>query len=129
MLPILICPIRDELVVGQHVEIKNQTWRIVEADVYTIEGLGFYTMNRAMNNNDAEDIVQEDRSLLYVGQTIELDTYNGYYSSSSSAVQLISRNARKIVVKIVGVSDSIVINTKDEDDSIVLHLFESKENV
>lgn len=101
----------------------------MEADVYTIEGLGFYTMNRAMNNNDAEDIVQEDRSLLYVGQTIELDTYNGYYSSSSSAVQLISRNARKIVVKIVGVSDSIVINTKDEDDSIVLHLFESKENV
>lgn len=129
LLPILICPIREDVFVGQYVVIKDQTWRIVEADIYTIDGLGFYTMSRGMNDNNVDDIEQEDSSLIYVGQNIELPTYNGYYSSTSSAIQLISRSAKKIVVKIVGVSDSIIINTKDENGDIEMHLFESKENV
>lgn len=128
MLPIMICPTREELNIGKHVIINKQTWRIVEADTYSIAGLGFYTLNRALNDNNEEEMLQDEVNIVYVGQILELPTTDGYYSTNSSAVELLSRTANKVKIKIIDTADLIVITTKENGENIE-NWFESKETV
>lgn len=73
-------------------------------------------------------MIQDEVNIVYVGQVLELPTTNGYYSTNSSAVELLSRTANKVKIKIVDTAELIVIITKENGENTE-NWFESKETI
>lgn len=102
---------------------------MINCDSYSVKGLGFYTMSRAMNANDVNEMPEDESNAVYVGQLITIETYDGYYESSSAAIQLVDRQSRKVVVKVIGPSSNALAITKDADGHLIEHRYNAKENV
>lgn len=126
-LPILIAPKHDALYMGAYITIQDQTWRIIEADIYTLPAVGFYTLERSMNY--IPPVVQDTPYLLYVGQTITLDTYGGKCDIIGAA-KVVQRNFESVVIEIAEVGDgTLIITTYDDEDNATDHEYNIKEYI
>ena len=126
-LPILIAPKNDELYMGAYIEIQEQIWRIVEADVYTLPYIGFYSLERSMNSlpsdlKDAPDIV-------YVGQRLKLDTYGGKCVIYGDA-KIIERNFETVEIEVTSAEQEVLtVDTYNSDGEVVTYTYNVKEYI
>lgn len=127
MLPILIAPKNDALYMGAYIEIQNQTWRIVEADIYTLPSIGYYTLERAMNYIPQE--IPDQPDVVYVGQKIKLDTYGGKCKIYGDA-KLVERSFDYVEVEITDAKQEIVtIDTYNDEGEVTSHNYVIKEYI
>lgn len=128
ILPMLIAPKNDILYMGAYINIQNQTWRIVEMDTYTLPYIGFYTLERSMNNI-IEDI-KDDPNVVYLGQKITLDTYGGKCIIYDNNAKIVTRNFDSVEIEVIDSKNNILtIDTWDEDNNVVTHTYDIKEYI
>lgn len=127
IVPLLIAPRNDELVVGKDIVFDNQVWDIEDGDLYTINGIGYYYLTRGVNSRDNEEI---DEELLepqyYIGSKIQISTELGYYSANL-LVELVERNVSSVTILPLE-SGELQVTTLEQGNPVI-HTFIVKENV
>lgn len=103
--PLIIAPLHDSLKINGYITIDNQTWHIIDADVDSIHGIGYYYVERDLNDRNLEeelDILVENDELdsnntLYVGEECTLATTRGFIEAND--IEIINRTVDSITFK------------------------------
>lgn len=104
--PVLIAPIQDIFVLNGYIKFNDKTWHIVDADIDTLHGIGYYYLERSLNSRDLEQDTDElyeenildNANTYYVGQTIEVRTSKGFIKSNLD-IDIIKRSENSVVFK------------------------------
>ena len=98
MIPLMIAPRNDELLLGGQAIFGGQTWDIEDGDYYTINGIGYYYLTRGLNSRDEEEIEEEYlEPSYYIGSKIQFSTELGYYKANLK-VKLVERNVSSVTI-------------------------------
>lgn len=57
--PVVIAPINDKMILNGYIIINEQNWRIVDADRDTINGIGYYYIEKDLNSRNLEQELDE----------------------------------------------------------------------
>lgn len=106
--PVVIAPINDEMILNGYIIINEQNWRIVDADRDTINGIGYYYIEKDLNSRNLEQELDEledngeapTATTWYVGQTITLDTEQGYITADKN-IKITKRTAKSVTFTIL----------------------------
>lgn len=126
-LPILIAPKNDALYMGAYIEIQQQIWRVVEADIYTLPSIGFYSLERSTNRSSSD--LKDAPDVVYVGQKIKLDTYGGKCDIYGDA-KVVTRNFDEVEIEITSAEQEVItIDVYDEEGNITSYNYTIKEYI
>lgn len=120
--PILIAPINDELKQNGYIHFNNQTWRILSADLDSINGIGYYYIDHSLNARDldSENDKLEDNgdkpsaNTLYVGQEFTVETERGYVVADD--ITIVKRTATSATLKATKAGLLTVTTRRDGQD-------------
>lgn len=101
--PVVIAPISANLQINKTFVVGTQHWKVIDADLSTINGIGYYYVQRDLNPRDLEAEQDElydngtmvSSNTIYVGEQITLTTERGYIISPSP-IQIISKSATSV---------------------------------
>lgn len=99
MVPTLIAPVNDQLIEGQRIIFNNQRWNIEDSDIYSIQGIGYYSLTRSFNNLEETDL-EELESFNYINEKITLNTEEGYFESNVP-IKILERNIQSITIQFI----------------------------
>lgn len=131
--PVVIAPISAGFVINGDFVMNNQTWHIVDADLDTIKGIGYYYVERDLNprNMEADIEALEDAdaldpaNTLYVGEKVTLSTYKGYIEADK-AITILSRSANSVEFAANEAGDMRVI-VRNSGGANVTYIYSVKE--
>lgn len=116
--PVIVAPINAALSINGYVTINGQNWRIVDADMDTISGIGYYYIERDLNARNLEtelDTLEENgeaptANTLYVSQEVSIPTERGFIVADKN-IKILRKVAGAVVVKVLeaGVLNVIVL--------------------
>jgi hypothetical protein len=123
--PILIAPINDELKQNGYINFNNQTWRIVSADLDSINGIGYYYIDHSLNARDLESENDEledsgekpSANTLYVGQELTVETEKGYIVADN--ITIIKRTATSATFKAT-VAGRLTVTTRRDGKDVTI---------
>ena len=103
--PVVIAPISANLQINKTFTVNNQQWKVIDADLSSINGIGYYYVQRDLNPRDLEseeealmdsgEIVTSDT--VYVGQELTFESEKGYVISAMP-IQILSRTSTSVKV-------------------------------
>ena len=101
--PLIIAPLHDSLKINGYITIDNQVWHIVDADVDSIHGIGYYYVERDLNARDIEAEIEaleengelDGPSVIYVDQGVTLISQYGFIRSSAD-IEILKRDANSV---------------------------------
>jgi hypothetical protein len=103
--PIVIAPISANLQINKTFTVNNQQWKVIDADLSSINGIGYYYVQRDLNPRDLE--AEEDalidsgeldsNNTIYVGEKLTFNSERGYVISAMP-IQILSRTATTVEV-------------------------------
>lgn len=127
MVPLLVCPVQEDFIIGHQAVFEDQTWHIEDGDYYTVKDIGYYYLTRAQNPRDEEEIDEEYyEPEYYVGSKLSFSTELGYYSANL-LVKLVERNVSSVTILPLE-SGELQVTTL-EDGQPKVHTLTIKENV
>ena len=127
IVPLMIVPRNEEVIIGSTVTFDDQVWDIEDGDFYTINGIGYYYLTRGINSRDEEEM---DYKYLepdyYVGSKLQFSTESGYYKANLK-VKLVERNVSSVTIRPLE-SGKLQVTTLEQGEPVV-HTLNIKENV
>lgn len=126
LIPLLIAPRNDQLMIGGEVTFNNQVWDIEDGDIFTLTGIGYYYLSRGINPNNEEDIELEPiTEHYYIGSEIKLNTEMGYCLSADATKNYykIKERAMNYVIVVPTKAGNLEINTLKQGEIITNSLF------
>lgn len=101
--PIVIAPISANLEINKTFVIGSQHWKVIDADLSSINGIGYYYVQRDLNPRNLEeeqDALYENNELaasnvIYIGEKVKLATDKGYIDGNN--ITVLSRNIDNVV--------------------------------
>lgn len=118
--PVVIAPIGAGLKINGYFTANSQVWHIVDADLDTINGIGYYYVERDLNPRNMEDELEaldeagelDTSNTLYIGEKVKLHTYRGYYTSNKH-INIDSRSNNSITFAATEPGELVVV-VRDE---------------
>lgn len=132
IIPLLIAPRNEQLVIGGQINFNNQVWDIEDGDIFTINGIGYYYLSRGINSRDEEEYEPEEKiptNLYYIGAKITVPTEMSYFKVSPDSFKFkIEERSINSVTIIPLESGNIQITTLIHDEPVISN-FIIKESV
>lgn len=126
LIPLLIAPRNEQLMIGGEVTFNNQVWDIEDGDIFTLTGIGYYYLSRGINPNNEEDIeVEPVVEHYYIGSEIKLETEMGYCLAVDATKNYykIKERAMNYVIIVPTKAGTLEINTLKQGEVITNSLF------
>lgn len=103
--PLIIAPLHETLKINGYITIDDQKWHIIDADVDSIHGIGYYYVERDLNSRNIEDeleLLEEEGlldgpSVVYVGQGVTINSDKGFITGDD--IQVLKRTANSVDFK------------------------------
>lgn len=130
--PLLIAPINSELKLNGYITINDQNWRVVDADRDTINGIGYYYVEKDLNSRNLENDMDEleengeapTATTWYKGQTVSVVTEKGYIKADKN-IQIIKRTVTSVTFKLL--ESGVIHVAVQESGEIKEHTYTVKE--
>lgn len=119
--PLIITRSNTELTIGKNIDIKNKSYRIIQKDSMSNQGIDYITLQEE-HRGTSVTLESVPTNNLNIGERVSLKTHNGFYECADDMIIVISRTENNIVF-MPQKSGDLEIITQDENENLITTMY------